>query len=534
MESDSIQPEISLLRHRRRAAQHVELGQWDAAQSSLEAVLREGGEDAAVRADLAAVLMAGGRLRGAIGQWLRAAELASAEPGVLLALARHLYFAGELQAARGCLARVSWEEVGAPAPLAEAGRMRWLLGEFGEALALIERSVQRGIETPDAHYLYAMLLQFHGRVGQAEEVLLRCLRTWPRFGDAAVALVHLRPQTAADHAGPISNLIRRLPTEPAQPVDRLALANLESALFKIHDDLGEYAEAWRHLERSNALMRRHAPYDRAGEDAIVDALIGTASRIVASAGVSDPPADDGPRPVFIVGLPRSGTTLLDRMLSRHPQIASAGEINDFRRQMRWATDVPADGVTGMLAVLERLPGADFRLLGERYRQQTRWRAPDARCLIDKMPINFRMVPFIRRALPEAVIVHIHREPMDVCYSNLKAMLGPASAYSYDMDALAHYHGLYRRCVEQWSGSDPEAIVDVRYEDLVRDPEPLLRHIVSRCGLAFVPECLQPERNETPVATPSSSQVREPVHARSIGEWQRYATQLEPLQRALVP
>nr|WP_256488843.1 tetratricopeptide repeat-containing sulfotransferase family protein [Dyella lutea] len=531
MEPGSIQREISLQRHRRLAARHVELGQWDAARSSLEAVLREGGEDAAVRADLAAVLMAGGRLRGAIGQWLRAAELASAQPAVMLTLARHLYFAGELQAARGCLARISWEEVGAPATLAEAGRMRWLLGEFGEALTLIGRSVRQGIEAPDAHYLYAMLLQFHGRVGQAEEVLLRCLRTWRRFGDAAVALVHLRPQTAADHVDRIRGLVKGLPAMPDHPVDRLALANFESALFKIHDDLGDYDQAWSHLERSNALMHRHAPYDRSGESAVVDALIGAGSGIPISAEVPDE-SSVGPRPVFIVGLPRSGTTLLDRMLSRHPQIASAGEINDFRRQMRWVTDVPADGVAGMLAVLERLPGTDFRLLGERYRQQTRWRAPEARYLIDKMPINFRMVPFIRRALPDAVIVHIHREPMDVCYSNLKAMLGPASAYSYDMDSLAHYHGLYRRCVGPWSGRDPGAVIDVRYEDLVRDPEPLLRNILARCGLAFVPECLQPERNEAPVATPSSSQVREPVHARSIGEWRRYAQHLGPLQRAL--
>ncbi|HEU4670743.1 MAG TPA: sulfotransferase [Dyella sp.] len=531
MEPGSTQHEMALQRHRRRAAQHVELGQWDAARASLETVLREGGDNAAVRTDLAAVLMAGGQLRGAIGQWLRAAGLSAAEPVAMLGLARQLYFTGELLAARECLARIEWEAVTAPATLAEAGRVRWLLGEFGEALALVERAVQQGVGTPDAHYLYAMLLQFHGRIDQAEDVLLKCLRQWPRFGDAAVALVHLRRQTGPDHAGPIGYLIKRLPAKPEHPVDRLALANFESALFKIYDDLDERAEAWRRLEHSNALMCRHAPYDRAGESAVVDALLDAAARLPAP--VTSTIADgSAPRPLFIVGLPRSGTTLLERMLTRHPEIATAGEINDFRRQMRWATDTPADGVAGMIAVLTRLPMVDFRVLGERYRQQTSWRAPAARCLVDKMPINFRMVPFIRRALPDAVIVHIHREPMDVCYSNLKAMLGPASAYSYDMEALAHYHGLYRRCIGQWAESDPDGMIDLSYEDLVRDPEPLLRGILSRCGLPFDAACLQPERNQAPVATPSSSQVREPVHARSIGEWQRYADQLEPLRRAL--
>ncbi|MBU6246175.1 MAG: sulfotransferase [Xanthomonadaceae bacterium] len=531
MSTDATSRGLALLRHRRRAAQHVELGQWDAARGSLEAVLQEGGDDPAVRADLAAVLMAGGHLRDAISQWTHAAARAPAEPGRLLPLARQLYFAGELVVARDCLARIDWDTVSAPAALAEAGRVRWLLGEFGTALALCGRAIRQGIDAPDALYLHAMLLQFHGRLDEAESVLLQCLRRWPRFGDAAVALVHLRRQAGPAHVGLIEDLVRRLPADPQHPVDRLALAHFESALFKIHDDLGDHARAWACLQRSNARMARQAPYDRAGERAVVDALLTAARRL-------PPPPDraisgaPGPRPVFIVGLPRSGTTLLDRMLSSHPQVVSAGEINDFRRQMRWITDVPADGVAGMLAVLDRLPAVDFALLGERYRLQTRWRAPEAGCLVDKMPIHFRMVPFIRQALPDAVIVHIHREPMDVCYSNLKAMLGPASAYSYDMDALAHYHGLYRRCMEQWMAIDPDVVVDVRYEDLVRAPEPVLRDLLTRCGLAFDPACLQPERNDAPVATPSSSQVREPVHARSVGEWQRYAEPLEPLRQAL--
>jgi hypothetical protein len=213
-------------------------------------------------------------------------------------------------------------------------------------------------------------------------------------------------------------------------------------------------------------------------------------------------------------------------------VVSAGEINDFRRQLRWITDVPAAGVPGMLKALERTPQIDFAQLGARYLQQTQWRAQGRAYYVDKLPINVRMVPLIRRALPHAPILHLVREPMDVCFSNLKAMLGHASAYSYDMPALAHYYGLYARVTRHWRETLPDAMLDVPYTALVNDTEATLRTILAHCGLPMEQACLHPERNVAPVATPSSAQVREPVYTRSLGEWRRYATALEPLRQAI--
>ena len=311
----------------------------------------------------------------------------------------------------------------------------------------------------------------------------------------------------------------------------MARAGFESARFKELDDLGRREEAWQALARSNALMHAFNAYDARGEGAVTDAIIG-ASHAMTANDVRSASTFEGPTPIFIVGMTRSGTTLLDRMLSSHSQVVSAGEINDFRCQLRWMTDVPAGGVQGMVQAQQRSPAIDFAKLGARYLRQTQWRAQGRRFYIDKLPINFRMVHLIRRALPHAPILHMMREPMDVCFSNFKAMLGPASAYSYDMHTLAHYYGQYVRLTNHWRSTLPGAMFDVSYARLVNEPAATLQQVLQHCGLQDEEACLHPERNAAPVATPSSAQVREPIHTRALGEWRHYAKQLEPLRLAL--
>jgi hypothetical protein len=241
---------------------------------------------------------------------------------------------------------------------------------------------------------------------------------------------------------------------------------------------------------------------------------------------------DGPTPIFIVGMPRSGTTLLDHMLSAHSAVTSAGEINDFHRQLHWLADVAPRGNQSLLKVLERTGQLDFDELGARYLMQTQWRAAGSKYFIDKLPINVRMVPFIRRALPRSPILHLVRDPMDVCYSNLKAMFGTASPYCYDMKAVSHYYGQYARLTNHWSAALPGAMLDVSYAGLVCDPQTTMRRVLAHCGLEIEAACLRPELNTSPVATPSSAQVRESIHTRSIAQWHRYAKHLEPLRQAL--
>lgn len=519
-------------RLRRRARQYMDAGLMDAAQITLEALVARVPEDADARMELADVLLRRGQLRAATHQLLQIAPAPSSDPQLAVQTIRRLYFNGEILAARTCLERLELAP-DRPAPLlAELAQLRWMLGEIPAAMALTERAIAAGIETPDACYLHAMLSQFTGNIAQARSVLEACLRRWPNFGDAAVALANVRRQTReANDLDALRERLRRLPEDSGVAEVRAARAGFESALFKELDDLGCHDEAWHALTRSNALMHALHPYDAAGETAVTDAII-HASMAIGAMPAEPAPAFMGATPIFIVGLPRSGTTLLDRMLSSHSQVVSAGEINDFRRQLRWMTDVPPSGVQGMLTAQRRSTDIDFAELGARYLQQTQWRAQGRQFYIDKLPINVRMVHLIRRALPHAPILHMVREPMDICFSNFKAMLGPVSAYSYDMHTLAHYYGQYVRLTNHWHTSMPGAMLDVSYASLVSEPAATLRRVLEHCGLAAEDGCLHPERNTAAVATPSSAQVREPIHQRALGEWRHYARQLEPLRLAL--
>lgn len=530
MSTDGISVADSRLR--RRAAQYLSAGLLDAAQASLEALLQQVPHDARVRIDLAGVMLRRGQLRASTRHLLEAAKALPDDIPLLVDLVRQLYFSGESLAARTCLNHPALTREQSAPVLAAQAQLHWMLGEITTAMALMDRAMAAGSDTPDAHYLHATLCQYSGRMAEAGTVLERYLHRWPGSGDAAVALANLRTQTPErNHLDTLQQELRRLPADDSLPATRFARANFESALFKELDDLGRHDEAWPALARSNALMHALSPYDEAGENAVTEAIIRAAQAMGAN-HAGTPAAFDGPTPVFIVGMPRSGTTLLDRMLSSHSQVVSAGEINDFRRQLLWMTDVPAGGVQAMLKALDRCPDIDFAELGRRYLMQTQWRAQGRRYYIDKLPINVRMVHFIHRALPHAPILHMVREPMDTCFSNLKAMLGPASAYSYDMPSLAHYYGRYARLAAHWRRTIPAAMLDVSYASLVSDTEATLGRVLAHCGLELEDGCLHPEQNAAPVATPSSAQVREPVYTRSLGEWRHYAEQLEPLRLAI--
>lgn len=302
-------------------------------------------------------------------------------------------------------------------------------------------------------------------------------------------------------------------------------------MFKELDDLGRQDEAWQALARCNALMRQVNPYDADGESAVVDALIKVSNSLGRRTACGKSEAES-PQPIFIVGMPRSGTTLLDRMLSSHSEVVSAGEIPDFLRQLRWVTDVSSQGVQGILNAVERSPEVDMAELGARYLSQARWRAQGRRYFVDKLPTNIRMVAHIRHALPHARILHMVRDPMEVCFSNLSVMFGNISAYSYDQRALAHYYRLYTRLTRHWRTVMPDAMLEVSYADLVREPEVTLHKVLEYCGLTVEEACLHPERNTAPVATPSSAQVREPIHTRGLDRWHRYAQHLKVLCEAM--
>jgi len=303
-------------------------------------------------------------------------------------------------------------------------------------------------------------------------------------------------------------------------------AAMEFARYKELEDLGRYDEAWDALARGNALVYARHNHDPEFTRRLFEKFTATCTpEFVQPSGV----AHAGPQPIFIIGMPRSGTTLLDRMLGNHSQVASVGELDDFARQLRWASD---HCTTLDDTVIERLPRLDYAELGRRYLEQTQWRAGDKPFYTDKLPRNWMVAGLIRRALPQARILHMVRDPMDVCFSNYRALFADAFAHIYDLDALASHYRAYRNTLAHWHQVMPGQILDVHYADLVQDAEGTLRKVLEFCGLPWEPGCADLTRNRSAVATLSAAQVREPVHKRFVDSWRRYERQLAGLKQAL--
>ena len=519
------------LRHRAQAL--IDNRDWSGAQPVLEAIVRQAPNDLASSIKLADVLFRQGRLQASTQPLLQSLSCLPRDAPLITDLVQHLIVRGQTLAARACLDMLDQAPDPPAALRVVQANLRFMLGQFSEALGLIEGAVRAGADGPGELRLYGTLLHFNGRTDAACSVLEDCLRQWPQYGDVVATLVDLRKQRPdANRLPQLLEQLTRMPEQPRDPDQALVRAEFEYAVFKTLDDLGSHEQAWEALERCNGLMKRLNPYSPQMEEATVDALEGV-PRVLAAIQQVQQVRPEGPIPIFIVGMPRSGTTLMDRILSSHSQVASAGEIVDFWRQLHWAADVVPTSGDSLQLVARRSAHIDFAQLGQRYLKQTQWMARGRRFYVDKLPGNVQLVPFIRKALPHAPILHMVRDPMDTCFSNFKAMFGNISSYSYDLEALAHYYLLYRRLVKHWHETLPDGMLDVPYASLVRDPGSIVRQVLSHCGLEVEEACLRPERNEAPVATRSSAQVRESIHTKGLDRWRDYARQLEPLREALV-
>lgn len=507
--------------HWQRALQYLAGGQLAPARTQLEALQTQAPRQARTHLLAARIAWHENRIRDAARHALDAAVAAPEDPTLLCAAVEALLRVGEVVAARECLARPALAQAGQASWLMRLADFRQRLDENAESLALIERAVAAGAGGPDLCFHHGVQLYFNGRLAEAEAELEASLRQTPARGRAALALSRLHVQTN-DH-NHLDQIATGLKQVAKGTPDHAAL---EFAHYKELEDLGRYDEAWDALVRGNTAMRARNPYDATSQIEYLERLTSVFNaESVRSVGEQN----DGPRPIFILGLARSGTTVLERMLGNHAEVEPAGELVDFGMQLHWAADTRNTHSEGFLS---RLPGLDLAEMGRRYLSQTGWRAHGKRFFIDKQPPNWVFAGLIHAALPQAKILHVVRDPMDVCFSNWRAFFGNTYAYSYDMAALAAYHHGYQRTMARWHRLMPGAILDVPYADLVREPEGTLRKTFEHCGLKWEPDCLDMRRNATPVATLSAVQVRQPIHTKAFGEWRRHADKLAPLFDAL--
>lgn len=400
----------------------------------------------------------------------------------------------------------------------------WLVGEYDRALEFLARVAGHVRPSHLLSHTRANVLRSLGRLEEATEHYEYALRLSPHHADAHWSLAYHQPA-----ATPGARIPRIRAAASHYPADSLEQARLRFALFKELENAGDTAAAWDALMQGAGIMRGKLGHDTARE---AERL----SRLKAFHGDSievDPVVPDGqPVPIFIVGMPRTGTTLLDRILGNHPRVASLGERNDFDAAISEASD---HFFSGSLAETswDKLRAMDSRKAGALYLRRVSPFVRGDGFFIDKNPQNFFNIGLILRALPQARILCLRRDPMDACFSNLKEMFeGGAYSYSYGLEELAAHHGAFEGLLAHWQRVAPESVHAVRYEDLVVDGEETLRKALVFCGLEAASGMLDITANQAPVSTASSSQVRQPIHARGIGAWKRYSRQLEPLRRLL--
>ena len=510
-------------RHWQRAQRYIAENQIAAAKVTLESIVSHAPHRNDARMLLASVMLSEGTVRNAAEQAVIASRQLPNDAKAISTVAHALLKVGETNAARDMLNRFDPNFTRDGSSLTAVAHAYQMLGDHGKALAFMDRARAFGFDNADFRYYRSLELQFNGRLDEARTELETCLKLGPTYGRASLTLARMRKQTAESNH--LDYIRQQLRTVAKGSEDH---ASFKFAEFKILEDLRDYDAAFVALKEGNDIMYARLAHDIAREERLFDQLIAASSPLP---GDSHTTKFEGPTPIFVVGLPRSGTTLLDRILDNHSQVHSTGERSEFPRQLRWAADSHGHELVDE-TVIARFDRIDFAELGRRYLEQTQWRALGRPFYVDKLPPNYMLAGLIRRALPHAPILHMVREPMDVCFSNYKAMFGDSYAYSYDMRALAAHYRQYRRIMQHWHASMPGAIFDVNYNALVADAESVAQRVFEHCGLSYEAGCTDTTRNTSATDTLSSAQVREPIHARTLGEWRRYETQLAPLTEAL--
>jgi tetratricopeptide (TPR) repeat protein len=393
------------------------------------------------------------------------------------------------------------------------------LGDHLSAIALY-RGLRRPL--PLAHSLQAI-----GRQNEAiESYQAAASAQQPGFGDACWSLANLKTYRFSD------DQIERMRAEEAasgvQSDDRVHLC---FAVGKALEDQGEFEQSWQYYERGNALKRAQSLYrpEFTEINTAQQIAVCTAEFLAAHVGVGAPDPD----PIFIVGLPRSGSTLIEQILASHSQVAGTHELADIPRLVQELQGRRPDPANPRYPqILASLAPEEFRKLGERYIHDTRgFRRPLPR-FIDKMPNNFRHLGLIHLMLSNARIIDARREPMACCFSNLKQLFASGQDFSYGMEDIARYYRTYLELMRHWDTVLPGRVLRVFHEDVVADLEHSVRRILDFCGLDFEPACLEFHQTARTIRTPSSAQVRQPLFRDGLTQWRHYAPWLSPLQDAL--
>ena len=400
------------------------------------------------------------------------------------------------------------------------------LGEHDRAIMLYQKLLHEMPDAADLHLSLAHSLKTQGKQAEAIEAYRAATAARPNFGDAYWSLANLKTYRFTDDE------IARMREEEAAPatpvVDRYHLC---FALGKAFEDRGDYAASWRYYSQGNALKRSESRYrpEIIEINARKQAAVCTREFFTSRGGVGTAQPD----PIFIVGLPRAGSTLIEQILASHSQVEGTHELGEIPRMVLdlQGRDLDLDNPR-YPGVLAELAPEDFLKLGEKYLSDTRIYRSGKPYFIDKMPNNFRHIGLIHLMLPNAKIIDARREPLACCFSNVKQLFATGQEFTYSVEDIARYYRSYLELMQHWDEVLPGRVLRVHHEDVVDDLESNVRRILDFCGLPFEASCLEFYKTARSVRTASSEQVRQPIFRDGLDQWTKYEPWLDTLKDAL--
>ena len=391
------------------------------------------------------------------------------------------------------------------------------LGDFEQAIELYENVLKRASHQPRVWLSYGHMLKTVGRQAEGIAAYRKAIEIKPALGEAWWSLANLK--TVKFDGADLKAMEQALQSSGLSDEDRF---HLDFALGKALHDAGRSDDAFAHYAKANALRLKSQPYEPDEITAIVDQCI---ERFTADALVGPSGGCEARDPIFIVGMPRAGSTLLEQVLASHSLVEGTSELPDIPVLSRKPGPYPK----GILEASED----ERRALGEEYlKRASVQRRTDRPFFIDKLPNNWLFVPFIQLILPNAKIIDARRHPLGCCFSNFRQHFAHGQAFTYDLDHVGRYYADYVRFMAHMDMMLPGRVHRVIYERIVDDTEDQVRRLLAFCGLEFEPQVLEFYKTERAVRTASSEQVRRPIYREATEEWQAYEKHLEPLKAAL--
>ncbi len=450
----------------------------------------------------------------------RAADLDSENFNAQMRFVESLIYTGDIATALHRLGELETRFEANPDVLQDIAQMYLHCAGHMQACRCYERAVQ--LQPAHAPYLYNLASSYValGKIAQAEALFDQVLVLAPSDMGAYLNRSMLKTWTPeTQHVDALSRMLQDLPANHPGEVP------LSYALAKEYEDLGEAEKSFAFVKRGADRRRSMLAYKVANDVAAMEKI---AEVFDASLLAGAKRSDEVETSFFVMGLPRSGTTLVDRILSSHSQVASLGEITNFV----FALMQLASGSGGKFEMIQRSAQIDFSRLGQIYRDGIKGYGNTAVHLINKTPDNFLYLGLIHLALPNAKVVHLRRHPLDSCYAMYKTLFRMGYPFSYSLDDLGHYYLAYHQLMAHWRKTIPDSFVDIDYETLVSDQKGATRTLLEYCGLPWEAACLSFHENASPAATASAAQVRRPVYRDSVQRWRQYADQLSPLANFL--